>query len=319
MADEADNDTSDDGAPPARGDAMSVLRRMVPKSVLGLAGVLFCMSVAAAFSGAILYAYYENRQEQTNNKVESFVGGFADQLDAAKKLVAAEGDSAKQEIRNQLDELRQFAASGSTLNELLAKAQPSVYFVSTLDQNGAPSVGSAFVVFADADSSYLLTSYATVQAATRQPAPAVTLHKQDKDDITATVYTWDDAKDLALLQVPVPNLPALPWASTDSQPKLGDRLFVISGLGSTGAAITQGFVADISGNGIQHDAPVGTQFQGGPLLNSSGEVVGIASRTYSPLGFPTQSVFFAPLIRQACESVLHCPADSSPAPGAQPN
>ncbi|MEY2571441.1 MAG: hypothetical protein QOE63_1791, partial [Acidimicrobiaceae bacterium] len=201
MADDAEGETSDAGAPE---DAASRLRRLVPKTVLGLAALLFCMSVAAAFSGAILYAYYENRQEQTSNKVESFVSGFADQLDAAKKIVAAEGDSAKQDIRNQLDELRQFAASGSTLTELLAKAQPSVYFVATLDDNGAPSVGSAFVVFADADSSYLITSYATVQAATHQPAPAVTLRKQGQDDLTAVVYTWDDTKDLALLQVPTP-------------------------------------------------------------------------------------------------------------------
>ena len=299
--------------------AASRLRRLVPKTVLGLAGLLFCMSVAAAFSGAVLYAYYENRQEQTTNKVEGFVNGFSDQLDAAKKIVAAEGDSAKQEIRNQLDELRQFAASGSTLNDLLAKAQPSVYFVSTLDENGAPSVGTAFVVFADADSSFLLTSYNTVRAATHQPGPTVTLRKQGQDDLTATVYTWDETKDLALLQVATANLPALGWAAADTPPKIGDRVFVISGLGSTGAAITQGFVADVSADGLQHDAPVGVQFQGGPLLNSNGEVVGIASRTYSPLGFPPDSVFFAPLIRQACGSVLQCPDQGAPGPGTQGN
>jgi S1-C subfamily serine protease len=299
--------------------ALGRLRRLVPKTVLGFAAVLLCMSVAAAFSGAVLYAYYENRQEQTINKVEKFVAGFQDQLDAAKKIVAAEGDSAKQEIRNQLDELRQFAASGSTLNELLNKSAPSVFFVSTLDDNGAPSVGSAFVVFADSESSYLLTSYATVVASTRSPAPGITLRKQDEPDLDATLYTWDPGKDLALLQVHKPNLPALAWAGTDALPKVGDRLFAISGLGSAKASITQGFVADVSGDGIQHDAPVGSQFQGGPLLNSRGEVVGIASRAYSPLGFLPQSVFFAPLIRQACEAVLHCPDSSAAGPGAQPN
>jgi S1-C subfamily serine protease len=315
MADDAEGETSDAGAPE---DAASRLRRLVPKTVLGLAALLFCMSVAAAFSGAILYAYYENRQEQTSNKVESFVSGFADQLDAAKKIVAAEGDSAKQDIRNQLDELRQFAASGSTLNDLLGKAQPSVYFVATLDGNGAPSVGSAFVVFSDSGASFLLTSFATVQAATSAPAPVVTLRKQGQDDLEATVFAWDPGRDLALLQVATPNMAAMKWASQDSLPKIGDRVFAISGLGATGAAITQGFVADVSGDGIQHDAPIGAQFQGGPLVNSSGEVVGVSSRTYSPLGFTPDAIYFAPLIRHSCDTVVRCP-DGTPVPGAQGN
>ena len=125
----------------------------------GLSALLFFMGIAAAFSGAVLYAYYESRQEQTVSKVDNFVGGFSEQLDAAKKIVQAEGDTAKQDIRNQLDELQKFAASGSTLTGLLDKAQPSVWFVSTLDQAGAPSVGSAFVVFSDDQTSFLLTSY----------------------------------------------------------------------------------------------------------------------------------------------------------------
>jgi S1-C subfamily serine protease len=221
----------------------------------------------------------------------------------------------KQDIRNQLDELQKFAASGSTLTDLVNKAQPSVYFVSTLDQNGAPSVGSAFVVFSDSQQSFLLTSFTTVQAATAQPGPAVTLRKQGQDDLDATVFTWDQGRDLALLSVTKPNLPALAWAGTDTQPKIGDRVFAISGLGSTGASITQGFVADVSADGVQHDAPVGVQFQGGPLLNSDGEVVAVASRTYSPLGFQPESVFFAPLVRLSCDSVLRCP-EGNPQPAA---
>jgi len=81
-------------------------RRLFPRTVLGLSVLLFFMGIAAAFSGAVLYAYYESRQEQTVSKVDNFVGGFSEQLDAAKQVVQAEGDSAKQDIRNQLDELQ---------------------------------------------------------------------------------------------------------------------------------------------------------------------------------------------------------------------
>ncbi|MEO7556339.1 MAG: S1C family serine protease [Acidimicrobiales bacterium] len=291
--------------------------RVVPRSALGLAGLLFCMGVAAAFSGAVLYAYYESRQEDTNNKVESFFGGFTQELDNARKIIKDEGDQAKAQVQNQLDELQRFAASGSTLTQLAADAQPSVYFVSTVDGSGAPSVGSAFVAFADSDTSYLLTSYTTVAAATRQPAPDIELRKQGGTDLKATLFTWDEEKDLALLTVPTPNLPAIKWA--DAEPNVGDRLFAISGLGSSGAAITQGFVADVSASGLQHDAPVGQQFQGGPLLNSDGQVVGVASRTYSPLGFQADTVWFSALVRQACDGVLRCPSGSGTPTANPPN
>jgi S1-C subfamily serine protease len=105
------------------------------------------------------------------------------------------------------------------------------------------------------------------------------------------------------------------WISTNAPPKIGDRLFAISGLGSTGASITQGFVADVSTDGIQHDVAVGSQFQGGPIINSDGEVVGVASRTYSPLGFNPQAVYFAPLVRLACQTVLRCPEGGPAQPG----
>ena len=290
------------------------VRRAMPDTVLGLAGVLFLMSIAAAFSGAVLYAYYESRQEQTTNRVETFFHDYNKSINDARATIQAEGDHAKQDIRNQLDELQKFAASGSTLTDLLQKAQPSVYFVTTLDQAGAPSVGTAFVVFSDSQQSFLLTSYTTIQAATVQPAPSITLRKQGQDDIEGKLFTWDPGRDLALVSVDRANLPALNWIAADAPPKIGDRLFAISGLGSTGASITQGFVADVSADGLQHDVPIGTQFQGGPIINSDGEVVAVASRTYSPLQFNPQSVYFAPLVRLACDSVLRCP-EGNPQPG----
>jgi S1-C subfamily serine protease len=294
--------------------ARNRLRNALPDTVLGLAGVLFLMSVAAAFSGAVLYAYYESRQEQTTNRVETFFHDYNKSIQDARATIQAEGDHAKQDIRNQLGELQKFAASGSTLTDLLNKAQPSVYFVTTVDQAGAPSVGTAFVVFSDSQQSFLLTSYTTIQAATVQPAPAITLRKQGQDDIEGRLVTWDPGRDLALLSVDRANLPALNWISADAPPKIGDRLFAISGLGSSGASITQGFVADVSSDGLQHDVPIGTQFQGGPIINSDGEVVAVASRTYSPLGFNPQSVYFAPLVRLACDAVLRCP-EGNPQPG----
>lgn len=287
------------------------LRAMVPGTALGLAGLLFAMSVASAFTGAVLYAYYEYKLGQTEDRVAEFEAGFEDAVTAAVGQIGTERDAAVGQVQSQLDELERFAASGETLAGILEAAQPSVWFVSTLDDAGQPSVGSAFVVFSDSEQSFLLASHTTIRAATQSPGPAITVRKGD-DEVEADLVSWDVGNDLALLAISRPGLPALEWASNEPPLQIGDRVFVVSGLGAAGGGISQGFVADVSANGIQHDAPVGTAYQGGPLLSSSGLVLASASRSYSPLGFSPEAVFFAVPIRNACAEVVNCPGGERP-------
>lgn len=288
-------------------------KRIVPTTALGLAGVLFFMSIASAFTGAVLYAFYEYRLGQTQDKVDAFQASFEGKVKDAIGRIDSERDTAVGAVQNELSDLQKFAASGETLSSLLDKTAPSVWFVSTLDEAGQPSVGSGFVVFSDSSQSFLLTSYATVRAATQKPAPKITLRKGDQQ-LAAQLTSWDPANDLALLTLDKPSLPALEWAPKDPPLQVGDRVFVVSGLGAAGGAISQGFVADVSADGIQHDSPVGAAFQGGPLLNSAGKVVAVASRTYSPLGFAPQAVYFGVPIRTSCKQVIRCP-DPNTQPG----
>jgi S1-C subfamily serine protease len=289
-------------------------RDRLPKTALGMAFLLFAMSVGSAFSGAILYAYYEYRLGKTEDRVDAFEQGFGDEQDQAIGKIHAERDDALAQIQTQLDDLQRFAASGETLSGLVDKVKASVWFVQTLDETGAPSVGSAFVVFADNEQSFLLTSYATVRAATSKPAPKISVRKGD-EALDANLTSWDPDADLALLAIPKPSLPALEWAPTDPPISIGDRVFVVSGLGAAGGSISQGFVAGVSAEGIQHDAPVGVAFQGGPLLDSSGKVLGVGSRSYAPLGFDPQAVFFGVPIRASCSKVIKCPDGGSAQPG----
>ena len=263
-------------------------------------------AVGAAFSGTVLYAYYEYRLNLVDHRVAAFESRFRQNFDNAVGTIHSERDSAKADIQKELVPLQRLQAGGDILNTLIKQDEPSVWFVHTVDQAGQPSVGSAFVVAADNNQSLLLTSYTTVQAATRRPGPDVFVRKGDQD-VSATLYTWDEQRDLALLVLSRPNLPKLPIAPTNPPLKVGDRVFAMSGLGGSGGAISQGFVADVSAAGIQHDVPVGAAFQGGPLLDSKGEVLAVASRAYAPLNFATDAVFFAAPIRDACNKVLHCP------------
>lgn len=291
------------------------MQRLLPRGLLGLAALVFFMGLAAALTGAVLYAYYESRLEKTERSITEFVENYTEEFDNARGQLQAERDAAIQQIEDTLDELEQFSAGGETLASLLEQVQPSVFFVETLDEVGAPSVGSAFVVFADSEQSFLLTSFQVVRAATAEPGPAVTLRKGELR-IEAEVFTWDEGHDLALLAIDAGNTPALPFVEDPSSVQPGDRVFAVSGLGAAGASVSQGTVADAAGNAVQHDAGIGAAHRGGPLLDADGRVIGVASRVYSPSGFDPLAVFFAPPIRTACETVIRCPDGGAAPPGS---
>lgn len=282
--------------------------RVLPDTALGLATLLFFMAVAAAFSGAALFAYYRFELDDTRNRVAEVEGSIATQVESGTQIIEERRDQAMGEIEELLQELEQFAASGQTVEELLAGAAPSVFFVSTLDEAGQPSVGTAFVLFSDSERSFLLTSYTTVRALTVDPGPGLEVRQGDRT-IGAELDAWDEGRDLALLVAEDdPNLPAIGVADP-SGIEVGDRVFAVSALGTAGGALTQGVVADVAANGVQHDAPVGPQFQGGPLLDAEGKLVGITSRRYAPLGFLPDTVFFAVPVREACAELVQCPAE----------
>ena len=270
---------------------------------MGLTALVLAFAVGAAFSGAVLYSYYEFKKDRTEKRVASFVQGFDKRFGDALATIEAEAHNARAEIQAELEPLRKTRAGGQTLEALVKKLQPSMFFVSTLDEAGQPSVGSAFAVASDGQQTLLLASYTTVRAATRQPGPALRVRKGN-EEVRATLWTWHEDRDLALITVDKGGVATVPFA--DDQLRPGERVFAVSGLGSAGGGITQGFVADVSSSGIQHDAAVGQAFQGGPLVNSDGAVLAVASRTYAPLGFTSDQVSFAPFVRAACERVLRC-------------
>ena len=275
--------------------------RVIPKTVLGISFTMLVAGLAMASSGAALFMNYRYRQDQS----DALVRNFDARTRQATRAVQAEGTNARAQVQQELEPLRKLAATAETLSVVLNKAQPSTFSVTTFDVNGAPVVGTAFVVASDDQKSFLLTSYAVVRAAATRPGPAVTVRK-GATEMDAKLWTWQEDRDMALLIVNTGNLPRLDWAAPDAA-RLGDQVFAMSGLGSANASITQGFIADVSSTGLQHSAPLGTAFQGGPLLTAQGRVVAMASRSYAPLGFVSDGVYFAPPVQAACEKVLKCP------------
>lgn len=288
--------------------AVDSVARFVPRSVKGIVAVLLAFSIGASLSGAVLYAYYDNRKTEAERRANAFVKNFQQRFSIAEKTIRAETENAKSEIQEQIEPLKSIRADGETLEALVKQAAPSLFFVRSLDEQGAATVGTGFAVASDNEQTFVLTSYSTIRAATVRPGPAVEVRQRD-EVVKATLWTWDESKDIAMIIVQRGKVPTLSFASKGSV-NTGERVFALSGLGAAGGAATQGFVADVSSPGIQHDASVGQAFQGGPLVDSDGKVVGINSRTFAPLGFQSDGVWWAPAIRAACDKVLRCPNDS---------
>ncbi|HST45417.1 MAG TPA: DegQ family serine endoprotease, partial [Luteimonas sp.] len=147
------------------------------------------------------------------------------------------------------------------------------------------SVGTGFVVSADG---YVLTNHHVVDGATD-----VKVRFSDRREFTAKVIGSDEQSDVALLKIDATGLPALrvgdsralkpgQWAVAIGSPFGLDQSVtagIISAVGRANPYANQRYVPF-----IQTDVAINRGNSGGPLLNTSGEVVGINSQIFSNSG-----------------------------------
>lgn len=292
-----------------RGARLELRRhRILPRTVIGISMLLLAAAIGAAFAGAMLYAYYDWRLSTNEDRV----GVLAESLQQRLTDAGASIDEAQQQA---LDELQQRAgplidqkSDAVAMADLTPVVSPSTFFVSTLDENGQPSVGTAFVVSSDDTQSLLVTSYRAVSASTTQPGPEIRLTNAGGEAVVAQLYRWDPEHDLALLRLDRGGLEPLTWATGDAAAVTGERVYAVSGVGAAGVTFSPGMVLDQSADGIQMTAPVGSAWQGGPVVTQDGKVVAVASLAYQPLGFNPGEVPFAAPVDAACETLLDCGA-----------
>ena len=142
-------------------------------------------------------------------------------------------------------------------------------------RDARPGSGTAFVVSPDG---YLLTCAHVVRNATDIK---VTLGGETSP---CEVVVRDDARDLAVLRMDRRNLPALPLADSEKV-ELAQEVraigFPLADILGSSLKVTQGSVAGITfgrrGKVFQIDAVVNPGNSGGPLVDSSGCVVGVVS------------------------------------------
>lgn len=167
---------------------------------------------------------------------------------------------------------------------IAARVSPSVVSITVESDQGSDS-GSGF--FIDSNG-YLLTNNHVIEAAATSGTITVTTNS-DKS-YPAKIVGRDAAYDLAVLKINVNNAPALSLGNSDNV-QVGDAVIAIgSPLGLSGT-VTSGIISAKnrpvtagSGSGensfinaIQTDAAVNPGNSGGPLVDSTGAVIGVNS------------------------------------------
>jgi hypothetical protein len=291
---------------------LKLRHRILPRTVIGISFMLLAAGVGAAFSGAAFYAYYDNRLAQNEEAVALFVDGFDQQYTDTANALDDLRVEAIEDIREELEPVGDSVTDAHGVVGLPSTAGPSVWLLETRDEAGEPIEGAAFAVAPHGDGTVFMTSYTLVKASTTAPSPAIDLVKEDRR-LPAQLWSWDVEHDVAVVVVAA-EVPHLVLASESEQlAAVGDRVFAMAGVGGQGSTATPGVLVDHSDQGLQHTAPVGALYRGGPLVTVQGRVVGVASLDYQPYGFDPGQVAQAPGVEGLCSVVLAC-ADLSDDP-----
>lgn len=152
-------------------------------------------------------------------------------------------------------------------------------------QGGGVSQGTGFLISADG---YLLTNHHVVDG-----ADTVTVSMSDSREYPAKVIGTDEQYDVALLKVDASALPFLRIANADLT-RPGQWVVAIGSPFGLDHSVTAGIVSAVGRSNpysgqqyvpfIQSDVAINRGNSGGPLLNTSGEVIGINSQIFSNSG-----------------------------------
>ncbi|MBI5240865.1 MAG: trypsin-like peptidase domain-containing protein [Elusimicrobia bacterium] len=175
-----------------------------------------------------------------------------------------------------------------------AKASPAVVLIICSDKDGTGELGSGSLL--DASGRILTNAHVVIRDSTRKPWPVIRVYykpakmtgdpQQDLvDPSEAEVAAFDNSLDLALIRAKTP--PARPATLSLGDPddvSVGDRVAAIGHPEQGGMwTLTTGIVSTVIANlgnvkgkkGFQTDASINRGNSGGPLVDASGDIIGV--------------------------------------------
>ncbi len=189
--------------------------------------------------------------------------------------------------------------------EVAEATGPSIFMVASQASEEVVSVGTGFVLGKVERRSLVVTNFHVVERRWRTGATDVLLVRGTRE-YQATVVEVSPEDDLALLEVAA-DLPALEPASTPAQ--IGDPVLVSGAGDGLEGTVTIGVVSAVSrliegDDYLQISAQVNPGNSGGPVLDSSGEVIGVV--TLKRVALEVEGLAFAIPIDRVCSALDVC-------------
>lgn len=186
--------------------------------------------------------------------------------------------------------------AAQTAAEIAQKTVPSVVPIVTQDKNGQElALGSGFIV----KDGLIATNGHVIEGAAHGYVKLV--DQKPKFDIAGIVAS-DPDHDLVLLSVNDIKGPSLPLSNGDI-PKIGDSVFAVGNPRGLEGTFSQGIVSSVrkldGGTLLQITAPISPGSSGGPVVSSSGTVIGVSVATYKGgqnLNFAVPSSYLVDLV-----------------------
>ena len=168
-------------------------------------------------------------------------------------------------------------ANAQTPQQIAKKALAATVLLTMKDANGKTlGLGSGFFVRTD----QIATNLHVIDGAAQGTAKRV---GQEMEYAIEGVTAMDEKNDLAILQVAAPDIQQLPLGDSDTV-EIGDRVYVAGNpKGFLEGTFSDGIISGIRGDStekrIQITAPISPGSSGGPVLNRTGEVIGVSMMT----------------------------------------
>ena len=168
-------------------------------------------------------------------------------------------------------------AQAQTAPQLAQKTFPSVVMIVTSDANGQPlALGSGFIV----SNGVIATNMHVIEGASAARAKVVA--RPETYTVGGVVGT-DATADLALLKIGGLDAPPLQLGDSE-QAAVGDKVFAVGNPEGLEGTFSEGIVSGIRTIGadklLQITAPISPGSSGGPVIGSTGRVLGIAAATF---------------------------------------
>ena len=170
------------------------------------------------------------------------------------------------------------AANAQTPQQIAKKALSATVLLVTEDANGELlGYGSGFFV----KSNQIATNFHVIDGAAQGTVKRV---GQETEYTIEGVTALNENHDLAILQVEVSGVQPLPLGDSDAV-EIGDTVYVAGNpKGFFEGTFSDGIISAVRGDStskrLQMTAPVSSGSSGGPVLNSSGEVIGVSFATF---------------------------------------